>query len=104
MRDFNKPENKNLVMLGHYFAGLIEGDGSIIVPVTNRNQKGKLLYPKVKITFVDKDAPLAIKLQVIFGSGTLEYPKNTKYVNLLFQDVTSLEKIAVLLNGKELPK
>jgi hypothetical protein len=49
---------------------------------------------------VDKDAPLAIKLQEVFGSGTLEYPKNTKYVNLLFQDVTSLEKIAVLLNGK----
>lgn len=53
-----------------------------------------LLYPKVKITFVDKDAPLAIKLQEVFGGGTLEYPKNTKYVNLLFQDVTSLEKIS----------
>nr|YP_010317361.1 hypothetical protein MRV96_mgp06 [Ciborinia camelliae]UNB14686.1 hypothetical protein [Ciborinia camelliae] len=87
-------------MLGHYLAGLMEGDGSIIVPVTNRNQKGKLLYPKIKITFVDKDAPLAIKLQEVFGAGTLEYPKNTKYVNLLFQDVNSLWTIAVLLNGK----
>ena len=87
-------------MLAHYLAGLIEGDGSIIVPVTNRNQKGKLLYPKVKITFADKDAPLAIKLQEVFGAGTLEYPKNTKYVNLLFQDVASLKMIAVLINGK----
>jgi hypothetical protein len=32
--------NDNL--LGHYLAGLIEGDGSIIVPKTIRNQKGKL--------------------------------------------------------------
>lgn len=32
-------------LLGHYLAGLIEGDGSIIVPKTVRNQKGKLLYP-----------------------------------------------------------
>lgn len=86
--DLTTTVNKN--MLGHYLAGLVEGDGSIIVPVTNRNQKGKLLYPRVKITFVDKDAPLAIKLQEVFGAGTLEYPKNTKYVNLLFQDVNSL--------------
>lgn len=58
-----------------------------------------LLYPKVKITFVDKDAPLAIKLQEVLGAGTLEYPKNTRYVNLLLQDVNSLWNIAVLLNG-----
>jgi hypothetical protein len=33
-------------MLGSYLAGLIEGDGSIIVPQTIRNQEGKLLFLK----------------------------------------------------------
>jgi len=91
---------KRKTMLGHYLAGLIEGDGSIIVPKTIRNQKGKLLYPKVKITFVDKDAPLAEKIKELMGAGTIERPSNTKYLNLLFQDVKSLQAIAVLLNGK----
>lgn len=101
-KNSNNENNNDLKtnMLGYYLAGLIEGDGSIIVPKTLRNQKGKLLYPRVKITFVDKDAPLAIKIKEVFGAGTLEYPINTKYVNLLFQDVDSLQKIAVHLNGK----
>lgn len=28
------------------------------------------------------------------------YPKNSKYLNLLFQDLNSIQNIAVLLNGK----
>jgi hypothetical protein len=46
----NKSLTINKNMLGYYLAGLIEGDGAIIVPKTIRNQEGKLLYPKVKIT------------------------------------------------------
>ena len=37
----NNLKDKN--MLGYYLAGLIEGDGSIIVPKKERNEKGKLL-------------------------------------------------------------
>lgn len=80
-------------LLGHYLAGLIEGEGSIIVPKTIRNQKGKLLYPVVKITFVEKDAPLAEKLKQVLNGGTLVQPKNSKYIDLLFQDLYSIEKI-----------
>jgi len=87
-------------LLGHYLAGLIEGDGSIIVPKIIRNQKGKLLYPVVKITFVEKDAPLAEKIKQVLNGGTLVHPKNSKYIDLLFQDLNSIQKIAVLLNGK----
>jgi hypothetical protein len=39
-----KTNNENL--LGHYLAGLIEGDGTIIVPKVGRNEKGKLLFQK----------------------------------------------------------
>ena len=96
----SRVSSKRKTLLGYYLAGLIEGDGSIIVPKTIRNQMGKLLYPKVKITFVDKDAPLAEKIREIIGAGTIERPSNTKYLNLLFQDVKSLQAIAALLNGK----
>ena len=85
--------------LGGYLAGLIEGDGSIIVPKTTRNQKGKLLYPVVKITFVKKDAPLAIKIQDVISGGKIVHPKNSNYIDLLFQDLNSIQWIAVLLNG-----
>lgn len=78
---------------------MIEGDGSIIVPKTIRNPQGKLLYPVVKITFVKKDEPLAIKIQEVINGGTLVYPKNSNYVDLLFQNMDSIQKIAILLNG-----
>lgn len=92
-------ENYTNKQLGGYLAGLIEGDGSIIVPKTIRNPQGKLLYPVVKITFVKKDEPLAIKIQEVINGGTLVYPKNSNYVDLLFQNMNSIQKIAILLNG-----
>lgn len=94
---YNPSVNKNL--LGSYLAGLIEGDGSIIVPRTIRNQRGKLRYPVVKITFVEKDLPLALKIKEVIGGGTLSYPKDSNYFNLLFQEVNTIQKLAVLLNG-----
>ena len=77
-------------LLGSYLAGLIEGDGSIIVPKTIRNQKGKLLYPIVKITFVEKDNPLALKIKEVIGVGTIVEYNNSSYIELLFQDVKSI--------------
>ena len=91
--------NLNNKKLGSYLAGLIEGDGTIIVPKTIRNQKGRLLYPVVKITFVEKDAPLAKKIQEVINGGTIVYYNNNKYLDLLFQDLKSIQLIAVILNG-----
>jgi len=49
---------------------------------------------------VSKDAPLAIKIKKSFGAGTLEYPKNTNYLNLLIQDIPTLYRITVLIKGQ----
>ena len=86
--------------LGSYLAGLIEGDGSITVPKSERNAKGKLLYPRIKITFALKDAPLAERILKVLGRGSLEYPKIGNYLNLLIQDLATLYKLTVILNGK----
>jgi hypothetical protein len=96
----SKLEQLNKDIFGSYLAGLIEGDGSIIVPSTLRNEKGKLLYPKIKITFVGKDLPLAKKLIEVLGKGTLEWSKNNTYLNLLIQDTKTLYFIASIINGK----
>ena len=59
-----------------------------------------LLYPVVKITFVEKDAPLADKIPKVLSGGTKVYPKNSNYLDLLFQDLNSIQNIVVLLQGK----
>lgn len=96
----NTELNTNNNQLGYYLAGLIEGDGSIIVPDTIRNFNGKLLYPKIKITFVEKDAPLANKLNIVLKNGTIESPKNKDYVNLLIQDTKTLYVLTKFIYGK----
>lgn len=46
----------------------------------------------MKITFVKKDLPLALKIKEVINGGTIEHPKNSDYLNLLFlrSDVVSI--------------
>jgi hypothetical protein len=78
----NEHQKEN--QLGYYLAGLIEVDGSIIVPENERSKSGKLRYPYFKIIFYIKDLPLAKKLVDILGYGTISEIKNSNYcvVNL----------------------
>jgi hypothetical protein len=57
--------------LSYYLAGLIEGDGTILVPKTERSSKGKLNYPYIQISFDSRDLPLAIIIQKTLGFGSL---------------------------------
>lgn len=61
-----------------YLTGLIEGDGTIIVPKTERSPKGKLYYPRIEIVFDERDLPLAVIIQKELGFGSIS---KTKGVN-----------------------
>ena len=54
-----------------YLTGLIEGDGTIIVPKTERSIKGQKNYPSIQIAFNLKDLPLALLIQKNLGHGSL---------------------------------
>ena len=53
-----------------YLAGLIEGDGTIHVPKTERSSKGNLNYPSIQIVFHLKDLPLALLIQKEIDHGS----------------------------------
>lgn len=73
--------------LGPYLAGLIEGDGSIVVP-DPKNMKRR---PIITITFHLKDLPLAEKLRELLGGiGKINHPKVGNYVVWFIQDYDGL--------------
>lgn len=61
----------NNLPFASYLTGLIEGDGTIIVPKTERSPKGVLNYASVQIVFHLKDLPLALMIQKVLGEGSL---------------------------------
>jgi len=84
----------------YYLAGLIEGDGSIIVPKTERSIKGKLNYPSIQIVFHLKDLPLALLIQKILGHGSLFRKKGLNAYILTINNIEGLILIVNLINGK----
>lgn len=86
--------------LGHYLAGLIEGDGSIIVPTKERSSSGKLTHPIIRIVFTIHDLPFAVKLQQVLGCGFIQKPKKGNYYLYEIQNIAGLLKLANLINGK----
>ncbi len=80
--------------LASYLAGLIEGDGTIHVPKTQRSEKGKLNYPSIQIVFHLKDLPLALLIQKEIGHGSLSRKKG---VNAYIYTVNNLEGLLLLI-------
>jgi hypothetical protein len=98
LRDYT---NKALIVKGsntefaYYIAGLIEGDGTIHVPRSERSNKEKLNYPSIQIVFHLKDLPLALLIQKELGHGSISRKKG---LNAYIYTVNNLEGIMLLIN------
>jgi len=87
----NSTENKS--ELGSYLAGLIESDGSIIIP------KNSLSKPTIKIVFNIKDRPLANCLMERLGSGSIQSASENAVLYVI-RDKLGIVNIVNLINGE----
>ena len=93
--------NKDLSYLNFssYLTGLIEGDGTILVPKTERSSKGKLNYPSIQIVFHLKDFPLALMIQKELKNGSLSRKKGVNAYILTINNYDGLLLVTSLING-----
>ena len=89
-----------IMFFGSYLAGLIEGDGTIIVPKQERSAKGKLNYPSVQIAFQLKDFPLCQIVQKLIGHGSISKKKQSAAYILTINNIEGLIVLSNLINGK----
>ena len=98
----NKTKNyKDLsdLKFSSYLAGLIEGDGTIVVPKTERSAKGKINYPSIQIVFHLKDLPLALMIQKELKNGSLSRKKGVNAYILTINNYDGLLLLTSLING-----
>lgn len=95
----NLPYNRDTSMLSHYLAGLIEADGTIIIPKTERSPKGRLYYPSIQILFDSRDMSLGLMIQSTLGHGSLSKLKGANAYVLTFNSKESIMLIVSLING-----
>ena len=88
------------LFFGSYIAGLIEGDGTIIVPKRERSEKGILNYPSVQIVFHLKDFPLCQVIQKQLGHGSVSKKKQSAAYILTINNFAGLIELSRLINGK----
>jgi hypothetical protein len=99
--DYNTNNNNALInnnsfnQLGYYLAGLIESDGSIIIP-----QQGSKNTPSVTISFHEGDKALAEKICSTLGYGSLELIPLNKAVKIHIRGKYSIINLLRLINGK----
>ena len=80
-------------------AGLIEGDGSIVVPNVERAPSGKLNYASIQISFPAKDFPLASVLSAVIGHGSIAKKKQAAAYIFTINNLQGLILVAELING-----
>jgi hypothetical protein len=99
-KDLIKIHNENYNKdFASYLTGYIEGDGTIIVPKSERSTKGKLNYPSIQIAFYLRDFPFAQIIQKEIGHGSLIRMKGNNVYNLKISNFEGIILLINLLNG-----
>lgn len=98
-RNYATSNNGSNTLLSSYLAGLIEGDGTIHVPKTERSPKGYLNYPSIQIVFHLKDLPLALLIQKEIGHGSLCRRKGVNAYIYTVNNLQGLLLLITLING-----
>jgi len=106
----NKPKQSSLrlpdyALLGkdkfsYYLTGLIEGDGTIIVPKSKRSEKGHINYPSIQIAFQLHDLPLALLIMKELNFGSLARKKGVNAYILTINGYYGLLYLIHIINGK----
>jgi hypothetical protein len=91
--------NKFNYLFSTYLTGLIEGDGTIVVPKTLRSSKNKLNYPSIQIVFHLKDLPLALMIQKELGFGSIARKKGINAYILTINNHQGILSIIKIING-----
>ena len=82
-----------------YLTGLVEGDGTIIVPKQARSPKGKLNYPSIQIVFDERDLPLAVIIQKELGFGSISKTKGVNAYRFSINNFEGIITMVKLMNG-----
>ena len=82
-----------------YLAGLIEGDGTFVVPKRDRSDKGNLYYSSIQIIFDERDFPLAMVIQKELGFGSIIKYKDKKAYRLNIYSLKDVVTIVNMING-----
>jgi hypothetical protein len=98
-RNYTTYNNGSNTQLSSYVAGLIEGDGTIHVPKTERSDKGNLNYPSIQIVFHLKDLPLALLIQKEIGHGSICRKKGVNDYIYTVNNLKGLLLLIKLMNG-----
>lgn len=82
-----------------YLAGLIEGDGCINVPKSERSVKGRLNYPSIEIMADSRDLPLLLMIQKELGFGNIYKTKGKNCYRYIISNSSGVLVVTNMLNG-----
>nr|QCQ69113.1 LAGLIDADG endonuclease [Powellomyces hirtus] len=85
---------------GHYLAGYIEGDGTIITPFSLKTPNGNKRVCSIQIVFHVADLEFVKLLRERIGHGNIYFTKGSNTVRLMIQNIQGVLYIINLINGK----